>query len=494
MIKKINKVLLFVPPAYTFKDNLDINPLPPLGLAYIAAVLDRRGIEVKIVDCLMEGWHDRVDIHDNVIRVGLPFDKIEQIIADFRPDIVGVNNLFTKQRNNAHKIYELAKKVDSGITTIAGGAHPTVLPKLVLADANVDFVVLGEGENTMLDIVDVLEGKKEVNNLDGAGFRLGGEIKINPKTRFIENLDDIPFPARDLLNLEKYHGLNASHGQRKRERFSPIITSRGCPAKCTFCSANKVWGHKYRYRSAENVIAEMRELKEKYRIEELMFEDDNFTMNITRAEQILDAMINEKLDFVWDTPNGVAVYALNENLIAKMKASGCYKLNMAIETGNQWVMDNLIKKPLKLAKVKPLVEYARMVGLEVGMFLVIGMPGETEEQMWDSFRFAAELEIYTPHVSIATPYPGSELYNICVENKFLTEDFSLDDLYIRSYSITTPDWDGEKLAAIQLSGSRYLKLQYLKTHPWRFTKDIIIPGLTQDPVYFLKRAWRLLTN
>lgn len=493
-MKQIKKALFFVPPAYTFKDNLDINPLPPLGLAYIAAVFERRGIEVKIVDCLMEGWHDREEIQDNVIRVGLPFEEIEKIIAQYMPDMVGVNNLFTKQRSNAHKIYELAKKVNPRIITVAGGAHPTVLPQLVLSDENVDFVVLGEGENTMLDIVDSIQGEKDLSGLDGVGFRQDGEIKIIPKTRFVENLDDIPFPARHLLNLEKYHGLGASHGQRKRERFSPIITSRGCPAKCTFCSANKVWGYKYRYRSAENVIAEMRELKDKYQIEELMFEDDNFTMNISRAEQILDAMIAEKFDFVWDTPNGVAVYALNETIISKMKASGCYKLNMAIETGNQLVMDNLIKKPLKLHKVKPLVEYARKVGLEVGMFLVIGMPGETEEQMWDSFKFAAELELFTPHVSIATPYPGSELYEVCVENKYLAEGFSFDDLYIRSYAIATPEWDGEKLAAIRMAGSRFLKLQYLKTYPWRFAKDVIVPPLTQDPINFARRAWRFLVN
>jgi radical SAM superfamily enzyme YgiQ (UPF0313 family) len=156
MNRKINKVLLFLPPAYTYKNDLDIAPMPPLGLGYIGAVLEEKGVEVKVVDCLMQGWNERVDVAENIIRIGLSFDRIEEIIRAYGPDAVGVNNLFTKQRENAHHIYALAKKVNSSITTIAGGAHPTVMPELVLADENVDYVVLGEGEDTIIDLVDVI--------------------------------------------------------------------------------------------------------------------------------------------------------------------------------------------------------------------------------------------------------------------------------------------------------------------------------------------------
>lgn len=141
MSRQIKKVLLFIPPAFTLKDALDINPLPPLGLGYIGAVLENRDIEVKIVDCLIEGWDSRVDVGDNTIRIGLSFGKVREIIEGYAPDIVGVNNLFSKQRENAHNIYKLAKLVDEDIITIAGGAHPTVIPELVLSDKNVDYVV-----------------------------------------------------------------------------------------------------------------------------------------------------------------------------------------------------------------------------------------------------------------------------------------------------------------------------------------------------------------
>lgn len=480
--------MLFIPPAFTFKDNLDVNPLPPLGLGYLGAVLENAGIEVKIVDCLLEGWNNRAEVAENIIRIGLSFDQIEGIIRGYGPDIVGVNNLFTKQRGNAHKIYELAKRVDKGIITVAGGAHPTVMPETVLADINVDFVVLGEGEATIIDLVNFIEGEIAFSDLDGVGRREDGKIEIVPKTKFIDDLDRLPFPARHLLNMEGYFGLEQSHGARRRKRFSPIITSRGCPARCTFCSAYKVWGRKFRQRSPENVIAEMKHIKEKYGIEEIMFEDDNATLNIKRAERLFDLMIEEKLDFVWDTPNGVAAFALNERLIDKIKASGCYKLNLALESGNQYVLDNIIKKPLKLEKAKQLIKCAQSIGLDVGIFLIIGMPGETREQIWDSFYLAKELEIYTPFISVATPYPGSELYETCRENKYISDDFSLDDLFIRSFSISTADWTGEELKKILRQGQRFLLVSSWKKHPTKFFRDVF-KALAIDPRGFAKRAF-----
>ena len=469
MKRKIKKALLFLHPATVFRQRVDVNPLPPLGLAYIGAVLEKIGIEVKIFDCLAEGWDERVDAGNGMINIGTSFTEIEAIIRAYGPDIVGVNSLFTTQRKNAHEIYALAKKVNKDIITVAGGAHSTAMPELVLSDPHVDFVVLGEGEDSIAQLVSFLEGDAGISTLDGIGHKIHGKIEVIPKTRFIESLDSIPFPAYHLLNMERYFGLAASHGPRKKKRFSPIVTSRGCTAGCSFCSAHKVWGKKFRYRSPENVVAELEYLKEKYGIEEIMFEDDNVTLNVKRAEKLFELMIEKKLGLVWDTPNGVAAWTLNETLIDKMKESGCYKINFPLETGNQHVMDTLIKKPVRLEKVKPLVGYARKIGLDVNLFLVIGMPGETEAEIWDSFRLAKELRVYFPHISIVTPYPGSELYDICVKNKYFVNGFSLDDLFIRSFCISTDAWDSEKLKDIYVKGQAYLLREYFKHDPVQFS-------------------------
>ena len=493
MNKEIKKVLLFTTPVFTFENNIDVNPLPPLGLAYLGAVLENSGIAVRIFDCLAEGWNNRTKVADNLIRIGSSFDEIEDIIREFEPDIVGVNSLFSRQEKNARQIYAIAKKVDQNIITIAGGAHPTALPKLVLSDENVDFVVLGEGEETIVDLIKIIEGKRDVSTLDGVGYKKNGQVKIIPKTKFIEDLDKLPFPARHLLNMEKYFGLKASHGTRLRQRFSPIVTSRGCPAKCTFCSAKKVWGGKFRSRSPENVIAEIKLIIDKYQIQEIMFEDDNVTFDAKRAAKIFDLMTEEKLDVVWDTPNGIAAWTLTEELIDKIKESGCCRLNFPIETGNQYVMDKIIKKPLKLEKIKPLVNYARRIGLDVGLFLVIGMPGETEDQIWDSFHTAKELEVYSPHISIATPYPGSELYDLCIEKKYLSDSFSLDDLYISSFCISTENWDGNKLKEIYSKGQRFLLVSFFKKHPIVFLKKVLRKLFT-EPVKFLRIIFSVISN
>ncbi len=485
-MKKIKKALLILPPVFTATRVLDVNPLPPLGLAYIGAVLERRGVQVRIFDCLVEGWHERVQVDERRFRIGSSFEEIERVVREFQPDLVGVNNIFTTQRQNAHEVYKIAKAVDPSIITVAGGAHPTVMPELVLEDRNVDFVVLGEGENSFLDLLDVMEGVKDYSILDGVGFREQGKARIVPKTRFIEDLDALPFPARHLLNMEKYFGLEASHGARHRRRFSPIVTSRGCPAQCTFCSAHKVWGHRFRARSPENVIAEMRQMKQAFGIEEVMFEDDNFTLEPRRAEKICDAMIREKFDFLWDTPNGVAAWTLTETLISKMKQSGCVQLNFPVESGNAHVLKNVIRKPVNLEKIGPLVMHARKIGLPVSMFFVIGMPGETEEQIWDTFKFSRKMGIYTPHISVATPYPGSDLYQLCVEKGYLHKDFSWDDLFIRAFPISTDKISRERLKEIYEAGQRYLFFTSVQDHPFEFLKRTLIKMFTKPQSIYRK--------
>ncbi|MFA6217278.1 MAG: cobalamin-dependent protein [Candidatus Omnitrophota bacterium] len=492
-MKKIKKVLLFNPPAITFKDRIDINPMPPLGLGYLAAVLEKKGIEVKIIDALIEGWDTRVSVSEDSIRIGLPFETIEAITSDYKPDIVGVNNLFTKQRKCAHKIYEIAKKIDQATITLAGGAHPTVMPELVLADEFVDYVVLGEGERTLLDLIACIEGNQDFSTLDGVGYKDKGVVKVIPKKRFIEDLDALPFPAWHLLSMEKYFGLKSSHGERRKKRFAPVITSRGCPAQCTFCSAYAVWGRAFRTRSPENVLRELSFLKTQYGIEEIMFEDDNLTLDPSRAYNIFEGMCRDKLGLVWDTPNGIAAWTLNESLINKMKQSGCHSLNFALESGSQKVLNTIIKKPLDLKKVSPLVRYAKKIGLRIGIFLVVGMPYETQEQIWESFRFSASLGVFTPHISIATPYPGSELFKLCKEKGFLRPDFSLDDLYIRSFSISTEVMDGTKLKKILAEGQRFLLLTFLKKDPLGFIA-VVISKLLKDPGYFLKKIFNFISR
>lgn len=481
MKRNISRVLLFMPSAITNSALIDINPAPPLGLGYIAAVLEAMGKEVKIVDCLLEGWKTRVPLSQEIIRIGLLEEEIAAIIREFQPDMVSVNSQFTRQYKNAHEIYQIAKSINPDIITIAGGAHPTVLPEFAMKDPNLDFVVLGEGEETIRELVEAIENNPaRISSIDGIGYRQDGAVYVNPKTRFIEDLDVLPSPAWHLMNVDHYFGLDMSHGKRSCQRFFSIITSRGCPARCVFCTAFNVWGRRYRARSAEKVVDEIKILVNQYHIEELLIEDDNFTFDVKRAEEICNLIIEEKIRVKFDTPNGIAAYKLTPQLIYKMKQAGFERINIAIESGNQEALLKVIKKPLILEKVRTIVDYCHTIDLDVGTFFIIGIPGTTLSQMWDNYRFSRKLKLYSPFISVATPYPGSELYTICRDNGYLSPDFNLEDLYIRKFSIITPHWGDVRLRILMTAGYFYLKIFQALDNPVSFSrllKDFIFAKL-----------------
>lgn len=469
----IKKVLLVVPPAFTFKSPRDINPLPPMGMGYLAAVVENMGINVRILDCLVRGWNHEEKADDLLVKVGLTDDEIEQHIMDFKPDIIGITCQFSRQYKIYHQILALVKRIHPECITIAGGPHVTVCPGEILNDPNCDFIVAGEAEESFAALIRALDHGTDLKSIDGLGWKSDGKLILNEKQQWINDLDSIPFPAYHLMELERYFGLQASHGLRHRRKFSPIITSRGCPAKCTFCSAYKVWGNRYRLRSVDNVVEEMRLLRDKYGVEELMFEDDNVTANPKRAKELFSRMIKEGFNFIWDTPNGVGVWSMDEEMLDLMKRSGCIKLNFPVESGSQYVLSNIIRKPLKLTRVVKLTEYCRKINMNYGMFLVIGMPGEKLEDMWKSIRFAAYCGCYSPHISVATPYPGTQLFNECREKGYFINEYTLDDLFIRSFMIKTLDWNENDLRKILSRGYIYLKCHELFDNPVNTMKEII---------------------
>jgi anaerobic magnesium-protoporphyrin IX monomethyl ester cyclase len=462
---QLNRILLISPPAFTKKSPRDINPLPPMGLGYLASIAERSGIQVKILDCLIHGWEHEEYVNTDLVRVGLSDKDIQDRIIQFKPDMVGINCQFSRQYKIYHQMFSLIKRIDPRIIVVAGGPHATVCPEEVLSDENCDYVLLGEAEESFQELIIALQKDTDIATIDGLGWKAEGTLTINPKLRFNKDLDTIPFPAYHLMELDKYFGLDASHGDRHKKRFCPIITSRGCPAKCTFCSARQVWGNKYRIRSVENVLQEMKLLKDQYGVEEIMFEDDNVTADAKRAKLLFSRMIEEGLDFAWDTPNGVGVWSMDEEMIDLMKKSGCVRLHFPVESGSEYVLKSVIRKPLDLKKVKRLVKYCQKINLHHSMFLVIGMPGEKLSDMWQTFKFAAECGCFAPHISIATPYPGTQLYETCLKMGYFSKPFSLDDLFIRSFLIKTPDWNEDDLKRILFKGILYLRLRSIISHP-----------------------------
>jgi len=491
METKINRVLLITPPAVSSKSFFDVNPLPPLGLGYLASVAEDMGIKVNILDALVLGWKKQNEIDEHLIRIGLSNTEIADYLSAHNPHMVGVSCQFSRQYRIYHEMFSLIKGIDPEIITIGGGPHITVCPEEALNDPNCDFIIMGEAEESFRDLLRYLKQGGGLDKIDGLGWKRDGKINLNEKKKWIDDLDSILFPAYHLMDLNNYFDLDFSHGQRHKYKFCPIITSRGCPAKCTFCSANKVWGKKYRMRSVDNILKEMRLLKEQYGIEEIMFEDDNVTADAKRARQLFSRMIEEDFNFVWDTPNGVGVWTLDTELIDIMQKSGCVKLHFPVESGSQEVLSHIIKKPLKLSKVRELIEHCRKIHLDYSMFLVIGMPGEKIEDIWKSIRFAADCGCFEPLISVATPYPGTDLYKTCAEKNFFSEKFSLDHLYIRSFLIQTPDWDEAILREVLDKAQTYLLIRKIIAHPLELFK--IVLRLCRKPGRIFSHIRRILS-
>lgn len=453
------KVLLINPPnSVLAKWNLPLHIFQPLGIAYIAAILEKAGYEVKILDALALGWRNERVI-EGIKYVGLTQEQIAKEIKEYSPDVVGIAFLFTPQAREAHETAKTTKRVEPNIFVMAGGAHATTLPENVLSNPNIDCVVMGEGEYTVLELIQNLKNNKSWHEIQGIAYREKNDrIVKTPARPAIENLDDLPFPAYHLLPMEIYFKAakkvkSARSISTFGKKWATIITSRGCPFSCIFCTVHLVMKRGWRARSPENVVAEIENLIKNYGIEHLDIEDDNFTLKEERVKKILDSIIEKKIDIEWSTPNGIRADAVDEELIEKMKKSGCTRTIVAPESGNQYVVNNIIGKTLDLEKINQVVRWCKKYKLLVEAFFVLGFPRETKEQMYDTITYAKKLRkigVDDCAFYIATPFYGTQLYKIAKERGYLDENFDNEELNTLSGEpmIETEDFTKEELKEI----------------------------------------------
>jgi anaerobic magnesium-protoporphyrin IX monomethyl ester cyclase len=422
------KVLLINPPQ-TFYPGSD---LPagnlPLGLMYIAAVLQKNGYKVEILDSFMTG--SNLEVKNGVeVTMGLSFDKIALEISNRKPDIVGIAGPFTSQIGNVIKVNAVVKEVDSKILTVVGGPHVTLVPKEFLEEAKaVDIAVMGEGEYALLEIVQHFEGKRDLSKISGIAYRDGGKIVVNARRPFIEDLDELPYPAYDLVDMERYLSPPKAIGYRSfQSRAVSMITSRGCPFNCCFCSVHLHMGKSFRAHSAKYVLDHIQYVVDKYNVKNIFFEDDNLTLDLKRFEAICDGLIERKIRIGWETPNGVRADCLNMNLLRKMKKSGVKSVFVGVESGDQQILDRVVCKSLDLNKVVEFAKNSQEIGLKTGAFYIIGFPGETKQNMHRTVDFALNLKRKYDvgvHLFAATPSYGTRLYEECKAKGYLPADLS----------------------------------------------------------------------
>ena len=365
--------------------------LPPLGICYLGAVLENQGHAVRIIDGQLSENTD---------------DLILGEIGNFTPDLIGISSVLLSQRQS----FELAGKIKSrfpGILLVIGGPHVTTIMQEVMINPAIDLAVYGEGERTIADLVDYATNQKELKDILGIIWRNNGEVVVNPPQPFIENLDEVPFPARHLLpDLKRYCNHLLAH---RREPMTSIITSRGCSGRCVFC--NRIFGNRYRFFSADYVLREIDELMNftGRQLREIEIEDDTFTVDRERVVKICQGLIERKYGLIWSCASRVTT--LDLELLKLMKKAGCWMIQIGIETGDEKVM-KAIKKGISLERVKKVVRWANEAGVEVKGFFMLGLHTDTAESIERTIKFARSLKIHTANFAIANPYPGTEFFKL----------------------------------------------------------------------------------
>jgi len=448
------KVLLIRP----FFQSPESMPIYPLGLAYLAAVLRKFEHKVVILD--------------------LPLLKIEnkhimRLVNKFKPELIGITALsyyFTE-------MIELCKFI-KGYSIVIGGLHPSVLPELSLNQTNADYLIMGEGEETLIELIEYLDNGGDITKIKGLAYKQNGEITINEQRGLIKNLDEIPFPSWDLLKLELYNPpvIREFNLFFNPDPALPIITSRGCPYKCTYCASTKFWGPSIRYRTIRNVIEEILFNIERYKIKTIEIWDDNFTLNRQRVIDFCKEVIKRNLDISFYLPNGVRIDSLDRALIRLMKHAGFKGIVIAPESGSQKILDN-VKKKLDLNIVKDVARVLQEEGILTSAYFILGLPGETNETAYKTIKFGASLPLNGISYFIFTPLPGSELFDLW------SKDINLEKInwkfdyfvYHNSKEYTMCDLTFSQLKKFQKLGfiSYLLKIKNLR----RFLKRLNIHNI-----------------
>ena len=491
------KILLVNPSRSYYQGSKGIRVGLPLGLLYLAAILEKNSYRPKIFDCLTSP-QSKVIVEDDKITHGLPDDIILETIKKEDPRVVGITNPFTAQIENAIHIADLVKQVDKRIITVIGGPHVSVQSQELLKEnKSIDIGVWGEGEYTFLELIKKIDKELPINDIANITYRdeTRGVIK-NKSKGFIKNLDELVYPAYHLIDLEKYFDLlkrGLAPRPTIRQRSISMITSRGCPYNCIFCSIHLHMGKFFRAHSPDYVIHHIKYVVDKYRVKHISFEDDNLTFDIDRCKKILKGIIDNQIKITWDTPNGVRADRIDEELIILMKKSGCVELIFGIESGSQRVLDEIVDKKLKLDKVIKVVQLCQKYKIKTKAFFVIGFPGETKKDILKTKEFA--LKLYKKYkvesgLLIATPLVGTRLYQICKTKGYLirepdSESLSIATQFYGQGLIRTPEFDPEYLKKVALETSKAqarirLKEKLLKPRTyWSIFKFVVLhPGRT----------------
>ncbi|HBB67676.1 MAG: hypothetical protein A2X39_04930 [Elusimicrobia bacterium GWC2_56_31] len=421
------KVLLINPPTPSMIPNRDY--YLPLSLLYLASALQNAGVDVNVLDL-------------NVFRPeqhGDPTRFCETIIAekvsDYKPSLIGLGCLFSGQFKSIQSFSENIRRTFADIPIVIGGLHPSIYAAEILTNCPyIDWVVVGEGEESTVELVNTLKsGRRDLDKIDGFAYRTDGKVVVNPKKRFIPDPDKIAFPAYGLLNLSDYYRDTSDWNNPKGLSLKmsvPIVSSRSCPMRCNFCPAFMVMGPKWRSRSAKNVVDELEYLHKEYGQNHFSFMDDNLTFDRTRMLDICDEIAKRKLKIQFETPNGIAVGTIDEEVLSLLMDAGMTRISLAIESGSDMIRNQVMGKRLSREKILEVIGLTKKYKeLYVIAFFVIGMPEDTLATLEETYQMVKDIDVNKPIISNAMPFPGTKLYAQALRDSLFLDELDLNSLW-----------------------------------------------------------------
>ena len=464
---KKGRILLLTPNLKGVADG--VNRIgPSLGLMLIAQPLIDSGHIVKIHDTALEGWDNHKNIQpingsaiNKIILIGQSDKDIANVVYNFSPDVVAISVLFSNLLESAHTIAGIVKKINKNTTVILGGNHISNavvdykfavaeknfnLPEIIsdLENENIDLAMIGEGEFSMVKLVNALVNKEDISKIPGLVKKIGDKKYImNPPSR-IHDLDTLSQPTRHLVNMEGYFKIGAFHSAKSRSnRVLSIMCSRGCPEKCTFCTTPEMWGQNTRWRSTKHIMEEIINGIKDYKIGEIQFDDDTLTVNKKNLFALCKEL--EKVGIPWCTPNGTKVnYHLRQQLdmYKCMANSGCYQITLACESGSQRVLDKIVNKRLPLETIYPSIENAKKAGMLVHTFWILGYPGESYEEIQETVNFAMNSGADSFTFSILNPLPGTPIYRQILKQNLWWDNKIPDFMLFRTSLVQVDGFSG----------------------------------------------------
>lgn len=487
------KVLLIKPPYSRLKKSGQAAYFP-LGLGYLAAVLDKENFDVKIYHAENPRFPGEVFMEDEeavfyqrsksqkryfeVIKNDQHpiWNEIRKTLDDFKPDIVGISVL-TVDVPSSLKVSEICKQYNSNMPVVWGGVHPTFLPEDVLQYSSVDFVVRGEGEKTFLGLCKNVEKKiTDFSEVKGISYKKDGHIIHNPQQPLIEDLDTIPFPATHLILYPESFDYKS---------MGSMIASRGCPWRCTFCSSRLFWEKKMRFRSPENVVSEIKEIKERYGVRYVMFWDDSFSASRKTILRFCKKMTEAKLNVLWRTATRADL--VDDEILYWMKKSGCVKLEIGVETGSRR-MQKIINKDVDNSVIQQAFHNIKTNGIAAGAFFMLGFPEETLNDIEQTFCLMKDLPAEDFAYNIFDPMPGSELWNTCVKLGLVPRkvDFRQFHYWPDSHFMKHVSKEEFNSQAVKIGKWIYAYNNRL-SNKFRRVKTLVLFLIVYDPILLLRK-------